>query len=417
MTVFRWISFSLCFQGVICCSLSIETGLEFLFSLILVVAYSADIEKPWVAPKRNEKQRGNTALSINTRSSSNARSSAPFYKDVRTDSYDSSSSYSSIQERIPDFDPDTYVVKRRAPSTSSHGIRSDSSDSGSCHSFSSHASGGQEPRFDEDTYRIEAKPFGLDRQNITIGYDQSGQQSQMGHNNRESMMQSRVNQPNQSGILSQMNKPRKMVVNVNGRTKISESSEPKETDSDSSLEYKQPKQRTSQQTVVLIPASNDGESPQNTVSVRAVSNELPHASQGHCGGPHGCGETDDMKADQMKRMPTPLTNLQEMMGMIQVGEFENEVSERGNGPQDTNDSKRDTIQKEAEKESETCQLKELELVRVNSEEINEVFVENEESMPFLKLLKDSSRDEEFSMENRDSSGNFKVGFLLRILTY
>ena len=397
-------------------------SLKFLFSFILVVAYSADIEKPWVAPKRNEKQIGKTPLSINTRSSSNARSSGPFHKDARTDSYDSTSSFSSIQDRIPDFDPDTYVVKRRAPSTSSHGIRSDSSDSGSCHSFSSHASGGQEPRFDEDTYRIETKPSGPDRQNIRIGNIQSGQQSQMNHSNRESMMQSHVNQPNQpSGILSQMNKPRKMVVNVNGRTRISESSEPKETDSDSCSEYKQPEQRINQQTIVMRPASNEEDEPQHTISVRSVNDEQSHTSQSHCGGPHGCGETDDMKANEIKRMPTPLRNLQEMMGMMQAEEFEDKVSKRENGPQDTNDSKGGmihAIQNEAENETEACQLKDLELVRVNSEEINEVFVENEESMPFSELLKDSNRDEEFKVENRESSGKFNVKFLrFRILTY
>ena len=385
------------------------------------MAYSADIEKPWIAPKRNDQQIGKTPLSINTRSSSNARSSGPFHKDARTDSYDSASSYSSIQERIPDFDPDTYVVKRRAPSMSSHGIRSDSSDSGSCHSFSSHASGGQEPRFDEDTYRIETRPSGPDRQNFRVGNEQSGQQSQMNHNNRESMMQSHLQPKQPSGILSQMNKPRKMIVNVNGRTRISESSEPKETDSDSSSEYQQPVQRINQQTVVMRPASDEGEAPQHTISVRAVSDEQSHTSQSHCGGPHGCGETDDMKANEMKRMPTPLRNLQEMMGMMQAGEFEDKGSKGENGSQDTNDFKGGMIhmiRNEAENETEACQLKDLELVRVNSEEINEVFVENEESMSFSELLKDSSRDEDFRGENRESSGKFNVKFLrFRILTY
>jgi len=150
----------------------------FLLLCVVVVAYSAEFETPWINPKA-EKPKGSRSLIIKPKSSSRHS------KDGRTDSFDSSSSYSSIQERIPDFDPETYVITTKPPSVSSHGRRSDSLESGQ--SFSSHSSS-TEPRHDDEN-----------EHHVIVG----------------------GNSP--SEVFQQLGKPRKMVINVNGRARLSES--------------------------------------------------------------------------------------------------------------------------------------------------------------------------------------------------
>ena len=150
----------------------------FLLLCVAVVAYSAEFETPWMNPKA-EKPKGSRSLIIKPKSSSRHS------KDGRTDSFDSSSSYSSIQERIPDFDPETYVITTKPPSVSSHGRRSDSLESGQ--SFSSHSSN-TEPRHDDEN-----------EHHVIVG----------------------GNSP--SEVFQKLSKPRKMVINVNGRARLSES--------------------------------------------------------------------------------------------------------------------------------------------------------------------------------------------------
>ena len=136
---------------------------------------------------KNEKPKGHRPLIINPISSSrNFKDGRVDSRDGRTDSRDSTSSLSSIQERIPDFDPETYVITTKPPSVSSHGVRSESSESG--HSLSSYSS--NEPR---------AEPRHEEEGTVIIAAESKDAEA-----------------PQQVFV------PRKMVINVNGKARISE---------------------------------------------------------------------------------------------------------------------------------------------------------------------------------------------------
>lgn len=150
------------------------------------MAYSAEFETPWLNPSKNEKAKGNRSLIIRPPKSSARSQIAHVNKDGRNDSFDSTSSYSSIQERIPDFDPDTYVITTKPPSVSSRGLRSDSSDSGQ--SLSSQSSNIEQLRLGEDVRHCLSKSV----------------------------------EGKCSDQVQQFNSPRKMVINVNGKKKAPE---------------------------------------------------------------------------------------------------------------------------------------------------------------------------------------------------
>eukprot|EP00795_Rhopilema_esculentum_P013168 gene13168-3966_t len=245
------------------------------------------------------KAKGSSSLSITHKSAAVRRN-----KDQRADSLDSSSSYSSIQERIPDFDPDTYVLTTKPPSVSSHGIRSDSSES--AHSHSSRSSIGQENRFGEET------PAAITH------------------------LSSHVSKSSNGNFGSEIAKPRRMVININGKARVSSASKHEEG--------------TDQGIAVLSTGIRDqGLMQLDNSDTNYHENS---ASINHSGHSEENSIQNDVFVD-----PVPTINKSGKSIPLQSGK----------------------VDPHAENQVETSTLTDLQLTEINSEQLTEMYVENEET--------------------------------------
>lgn len=244
-------------------------------------------------------------------------------KDGRTDSLDSSSSYSSIQERIPDFDPDTYVITTKPPSVSSRGLRSDSSDSGQ--SLSSYSSFVEQPRYDEESSKSLSKNY--------IAGDKN------------------------SGHLHEIDKPRRMIININGKMKGSES-EKDARGKDGAKDCE------TIETGGMKQGAEDG-----TMHVEYSNSAILKVK---------LSNRPAREDENSEKMPAPLADLQKMMNMIQNDDVFTDDVEKENVKHAVkykiNSNESELLGRE---KTETSKLRALKLEELNSEEM-EVFTENNE---------------------------------------
>ena len=389
--------------------------------MVLVVAYSAEVEKPWLETKKDDRSRVNPALSFRNKSQSSSRATAlPRDFKAHADSFDSSSSQSSQSDRIPDFDPDTYVVKRKSSSISSQGARSDSTDSS--HSMTSHVSG-HDPRSDRDSHRLESRPT---QESTRYAEDQFGSSNKMAS-------------------------PRKMVINVNGRSRKSESAERKHSeqspmDKDAENDVREPSLKSSEEngcsdgkhcdssrerlpskmkitiSTKGVPVKNkkvefEDENGHEDV-FEATHAEINNNVNKNIDDADDAFDTINERYGQSKgldneplRMPTPLKNLQEMMDMFEVDAFENEVKRRGSVPlgslEPTGSSERVAeedcqqvkMEKEPESERDFSELSALELVDLNREDIEEVHI-NDTSSNLMSRLENGTESCDVSQNKK-----------------
>ena len=290
-------------------------------NFIPVVAYSAEFETPWIMPG---KAKGSSSLSITHKSAAVRRN-----KDQRADSLDSSSSYSSIQERIPDFDPDTYVLTTKPPSVSSHGIRSDSSES--AHSHSSRSSIGQENRFGEET---PAAAIHL----------------------------SSVSKSSNGNFGSEIAKPRRMVININGKARASSVSKHEEG-TDKGIAVLSTGIRDQGMTQL-----DNSDTNYHAYSAASINNS------GHLG---ENSIQNDVLVD-----PVPKRNKSDKAISLQSGK----------------------VDLNAENEVETSTLKDLQLTEINSEEGTEMYVENEEPSSMCDYFQRLEEEQHIPREIEFKSG-------------
>ncbi len=350
--------------------------------------------------------------------SSERRTSTGGYK-TRSDSCDSSGSYSSQQDRTTLFDPDTYIVTRKG-SINSSGVRSNSIDSSQ--SFSS-----QEPLYEDEA---EGQRYYLPNTG-TI----------------------QIEQP-----LSHNEAPRKMVINVNGRSRASQSSEQQENDrriNHQSPANREIKMASDNQSIPATrgsstssDASRDSRdrlpsSMKITVSAKAVGKHNheknsqadfenynddvfdggKHASKPANGNNHNINEKllDSPRENKVpERMPTPLNNLQEMMDMFQVDAFEKEVERRGSKEDNLEENEEEVCQEiHVEKDQEQnvgdfSKLEALQLSDLKSEEIEEVFVENDRSSLLSEIENKFAAKQSIESSSKDQQ-NQGIIFFYRIL--
>eukprot|EP00794_Sanderia_malayensis_P016682 gene16682-18376_t len=339
-----------------------------------IVAYSAEVETPWLS-KKNVKinpalsaRHQNIASSFSMKMPSTLNDRHTGYSKIRSDSYDSTtSSHSSQQDRIPDFDPDTYIVTRKT-SLSSHGLRSASSDSSQ--SYSSCTSGKETAHNDEEADRSEAN----------VGFEEQ----------RRSHAKSKVT-PNAQ--------PKRMVINVNGRTRLSESSEQSSQDksNDSNNE---------------MPASNDQRS--HYSSQGSVDSEMSEGKKQASGmkitfSTKAVGKSNQNNGYEDDSRPNDSNDIARMMNLLQVDESEKEIKEKESDTATKSDeTSKKNKEKVEKKEEPACQelimeedngsdfskLEAVKLEDLNSEEITEVHIEDVHASPILSKLQSNLHSED-----------------------